>query len=348
MRGRRSPAWASRIRGRYLVLERAEWEAQGAGLDMTDAPQPVPPSGGQQALKKKGRPNSRAVLAEKTTPAGGGQRAGSVRPEYPRLPSRCKVLPRPPTAVPGPITPGPSRGPGLAPRLGALMGAPPGGVHLGAGTIVRLPRPNGGDPFGERHFEASRRCRAILEVGNRHPREALPDRALDAPKLPLLLRRHEREGLPRRLGPARPADAVDVVVRHQRDVEVHHVAKRLHVDPPGRDVRRHEDPVLAALEAGERFGALRLRPIPMDPLGFDALLGQIRGQAVGSMLGAREDERLLHLPAFKQRGEERRLEILTDRVNRLGDPDRRRRVALDLDHCRMAEDFPGEGYDRPR
>jgi hypothetical protein len=25
------PAWATRIRGTYLVLERAEWEAQGAG-----------------------------------------------------------------------------------------------------------------------------------------------------------------------------------------------------------------------------------------------------------------------------------------------------------------------------
>jgi hypothetical protein len=25
------PAWASRIRGRYLVLERDEWEARGAG-----------------------------------------------------------------------------------------------------------------------------------------------------------------------------------------------------------------------------------------------------------------------------------------------------------------------------
>jgi len=32
-----APGWASRIRGRYLVLERDEWEAQGQGIPWRDA-----------------------------------------------------------------------------------------------------------------------------------------------------------------------------------------------------------------------------------------------------------------------------------------------------------------------
>ena len=52
---------------------------------------------------------------------------------------------------------------------------------------------------------------------------------------------------------------MDVVLGRDRDVEVDDVAELLDVDAAGCDVGGDEDPVLAALEAGECGGPLRLR-----------------------------------------------------------------------------------------
>ena len=67
-------------------------------------------------------------------------------------------------------------------------------------------------------------------------------------------------------GARRAADAVDVVLGHQRHVEVDDVAERGDVDAARRDVGGDQHPVLAALEAGERLGALRLRTVAVDAL----------------------------------------------------------------------------------
>ena len=93
---------------------------------------------------------------------------------------------------------------------------------------------------------------------------------------------------------------MDVVVGHRRHVEVDDVAERFHVDPAGRDVGGHEEPEAAALEAFEGGGALRLAPVAVDALAVDAVAGEEIGEAIGAVLGAGEDEGVLHLVALDQ------------------------------------------------
>ncbi len=96
---------------------------------------------------------------------------------------------------------------------------------------------------------------------------------------PLFVRRDEGEGLAGQLGARGAADAVDVVLGHQRHVEVHDVAERFDVDAARGDVGGDEHAVLAALEAGERLGALRLRAVAVDALGLDAVADQVHASA---------------------------------------------------------------------
>jgi hypothetical protein len=71
-------------------------------------------------------------------------------------------------------------------------------------------------------------------------------------------------------------------------------------------------------EAGQRLGALLLRPVAVDPLDLDSLLAQVSRQPVCPVLGPGEDQRLFHIAPPQQGEEQRRLEILAHRVGRLG------------------------------
>jgi hypothetical protein len=86
----------------------------------------------------------------------------------------------------------------------------------------------------------------------------------------------------------------------------------------------------------------------MDSLGFYAALDQLLGQSVGAVLRARKDERLCDVVALEQGQQQRRLEILTDRVDRLRDPDRGQRPASEIDRLRIVEHLARQHCDRRR
>ena len=180
------------------------------------------------------------------------------------------------------------------------------------------------------------RSRLVVEVRQRHARQPAADRLLDGAQAALFLRRHQRERRAGRFGARRAADAVDVVLGHQRHVEVDDVAERGDVDAARRDVGGDQHPVLAALEAGERFGPLRLRPVAVNALDLDPLFAEILRQPVGAVLGPREDERVVHLAARQQLQQQRRLQMLRHRIDGVRDPDGRRRSPLDVDGRRRS------------
>ena len=178
-------------------------------------------------------------------------------------------------------------------------------IDLGPGALFRLAGANRGNAFLERNFELPLRPGRVVEVGDRYAREALPHRALDAPQVLLLVRRDEGERVAGHLGARRASNAVDVILRHLGNVEVHHMPECLDVDAARGDVRRHEHAKVAALEAVERRRALRLAPVAVNALGLDAVLHQILVEPVGAMLRAREDQRLLHHVLLEQGKKER-------------------------------------------
>ena len=103
---------------------------------------------------------------------------------------------------------------------------------------------------------------------------------------------------------------MDVVFGGHRHVKIDHVAKRFHIDAACRNIGSHERLVHAVFEASERQRALRLRPIAVNTFGLDAVRDQLRGETIGAMLGAGEDQRLRHVAAFEQFNEQRALEVL--------------------------------------
>ena len=104
--------------------------------------------------------------------------------------------------------------------------------------------------------------------------------------------------------------------RRSRRTSKFRSVERFDVDSAGSDVRRDQNAILAALESGQRRGALWLRAVTVNALRFYAALHQLLGQSVRAVLGAGEYERLGDIVAVQEREQQRRLEILPHRIDR--------------------------------
>ena len=96
------------------------------------------------------------------------------------------------------------------------------------------------------------------------------------------------------------ADAVDVIFRRGRDVEVDDVRDQIDINPPRGDVCRHQHAAAAALETAQRGFALRLRAIRMNAVYLAPARGERSGEAFGAAPGASENQGARALLAFKE------------------------------------------------
>ena len=101
--------------------------------------------------------------------------------------------------------------------------------------------------------DASGRARS---PGSTSRRDRRAEDALDLAQQLVLVDAHQRDGVARRAGAARPADAVDVVLGHHRQLVVDDVRQRVDVEPARGDLGRDEDRRAAGLEVGERADPL--------------------------------------------------------------------------------------------
>lgn len=104
-----------------------------------------------------------------------------------------------------------------------------------------------------------------------------------------------------------------------RKIEVHHVRETVDVDAARGDVRRDEDATRAITEAVHRLVACVLRFVAVDGRRRDAGLLEVRHEAIGAVLGAREDERGLHLGVLEELNEKRGLLLVLAEVELLLD-----------------------------
>jgi hypothetical protein len=93
-----------------------------------------------------------------------------------------------------------------------------------------------------------------------------------------------------RTGASGSADAVDIVFRHVRQLEIDDVRHAFDIDPACGDVGGHEHSAMAGAEAGERAFALRLRFVAVNGGGFDAGADEMPRDPVRTMLCSGEDE----------------------------------------------------------
>src|SRR5687767_8466792 len=92
-------------------------------------------------------------------------------------------------------------------------------------TLLVFPGPDLRDALRERHLELRLRSRRIVEVRKRDAGQRATDRLFDRTQIRLLFARHERERVARRFRAAGAPDPMNIVVGHDRYIEVHHVAE---------------------------------------------------------------------------------------------------------------------------
>src|SRR3569832_907499 len=134
--------------------------------------------------------------------------------------------------------------------------------------------------------------RARLETGDDLTIEFVAGQAFDTGELAPIVRSDQRY---RRAGGAAAtgaADAVNVIFRHHRQIEVDDVTDALDVETARSDVSRHQQAELAAAHLLHRATAGMLAHVTVQRGTGVALLGQHLRQPVGTALGRGEDHRL--------------------------------------------------------
>ena len=122
-----------------------------------------------------------------------------------------------------------------------------------------------------------------------------------------------------RPGPARPADAMDVGLGFVGEIEVEDMGDVVDIDAAGGEVGRQQHPQLADAEAVERPLPGVLALVAMNRLSPDAITQQLPRDAVGTMLGAGEDNRAVNAGLPQEGREQAGLLRLRDMHDRLID-----------------------------
>src|SRR3954469_3827496 len=119
----------------------------------------------------------------------------------------------------------------------------PVGFGFRSSSLLCLPTTNSGDPLSDRNFETTFRPSVVVEIRNRDARQSFADRLLDCAQIVLLIRRDESEGVTNFARARSASNAMDVVVRGLRHIEIHYMAERLGVDSTRCNIRRDEHTV---------------------------------------------------------------------------------------------------------
>ena len=175
--------------------------------------------------------------------------------------------------------------------------------------------------------------------------EVLADDALEATEFAEVFAGDEGDGGARRERAAGTADAVDVVLELVGEVEVEDVRDAVDVDAARGDVGRDEHADLAVLEGLQRALTLALRPVGVDGGAADVFALELATDAVGAVLGAREDEDHLQGFVLQEVVQHDLLEGARALIEELGDGLGGVGAAADLDELRVALILLGEGLD---
>ena len=143
----------------------------------------------------------------------------------------------------------------------------------------------------------------------------LADEAFDSAEFFGFVGRDECEGIPRHVGAAGAADAVDIVLGVLRDVVVDDMAHSGDVDAARGDVGRNHDFVFSGFESAERFDALVLRAVGVQNGDGMVVGAEFFGDFVGTVLGTAEDDGALVIDCGEQREEEVKFAARVHHVN---------------------------------
>ncbi len=202
--------------------------------------------------------------------------------------------------------------PSLTPRC-ARARAPGRRVVTPAAALSRRAVASVGDGFG---LDGGVRLVAL----DHHLGQLALDEPLDVPQQLVLVHAHQGDRLPLVAGPAGATDAVHVILRDVRQLEVHHMGQLVDVQAAGGDVGGHQHPDGVPLEVRQGAGARGLALVAVNGRGGDAVRLQILGQAVGTMLGAGEHQHLAPVVGADEVGEQLPFALAVHRMDHLLHP----------------------------
>src|SRR4026209_801505 len=158
---------------------------------------------------------------------------------------------------------------------------------------------------------------AVVEIIQRSARNFLADEMLDGCHFLDIFGRHDRKRIADALGATGAADAMDIIFRMVRHVEIDHMCDLLNIDTAGGDIRSHHDFVTAIAKSVERLFALPLRTVGVEHRDRVALVMQMARDSVGAILGAAKNQHLIVIGAAQEFFEQRLLLADVDRIQRM-------------------------------
>ena len=180
---------------------------------------------------------------------------------------------------------------------------------------------------------------AVPRVAGHH-RDLLAVQLFDAGQILLLLRGAEADGGAVCARAGRAADAVDVSFRHFGQVVVEDMGQLADVDAASGDVGGDQHLGLPGLEAFQRGHTGGLALVAVDGGGRDALLVQVFCDLIRTVLGAAEDQRVLHrrIQVLDEPRQQEFLVALLDEVQALVDAVHRAGHGVHLDEGGVVQD----------
>ncbi len=175
-----------------------------------------------------------------------------------------------------------------------------------------------------------------------HHRDVALDQPRDGGEILAVLAGDQREGATIHAGATGAADAVHIVFRMGRHVEIEHMRQTLDVEATRGHVGSDQDADFALLEFLQRGGARRLVHVAMQGGGIEAMADQRFRQDIHVAFAITEDDGVLHILVADQRAQGLALHAMRNLDLELRDRFRRGGLAGNLDFLRVAEELVGQ------
>ncbi len=156
-----------------------------------------------------------------------------------------------------------------------------------------------------------------LEAFHLFPRQCFADQAFDAVQVIRLVGADQRIGLSGRAGAPGTADAMYIILRDVRQVEVDHLWQLLNIQTPCRNVRSHQSLYPPLLEIAEGSGARVLALVTVNGNRPDTVLLKLLAQFVGAVLGTRKHQHLVPAVGMHQVAQQLGLALLVHWIHPL-------------------------------
>ena len=185
----------------------------------------------------------------------------------------------------------------------------------------------------------------IVKIVGPLSHHATSDESLQRTKSISIIRCDKADGISDGLGPSRSPDAVDIIFRVHREIEIHDVRNAVHVNASGRNIGGHEHTDLSRFKGFQGIQALVLGAIGMERRRRDLRSSQALSDSVGAVLRPREDEHRIEGRIAQQVNEKSRLQTRGHFINELGHGLSRIRPPSNLHHLRSLQKLLRERLD---